>query len=81
MKINPSTWCRMALTVLLSLAAWAEQTHPILAIGSAAPDFELPGVDGKIHKLSDYASSPVLVVIFNCNHCPIAQMYERASPS
>src|ERR1700744_5753172 len=51
--------------------------HPILALGSPAPDFSLPGVDGKTHKLSDYASSPVLVVVFTCNHCPIAQMYEQ----
>ena len=51
--------------------------HPILALGSVAPDFSLPGVDGKTHSLSDYASSPVLVVVFMCNHCPIAQMYEQ----
>jgi thiol-disulfide isomerase/thioredoxin len=50
--------------------------HPILPIGSPAPDFSLPGVDGKSHSLSDYASSPVLAVIFACNHCPISQMYE-----
>jgi len=50
--------------------------HPILALGSQAPDFSLPGVDGQTHKLADYASSPVLVVVFMCNHCPIAQMYE-----
>ena len=50
--------------------------HPILPLGSRAPDFSLPGVDGKTHKLADYASSPVLVVVFMCNHCPIAQMYE-----
>jgi peroxiredoxin len=51
--------------------------HPILALGSQAPDFSLPGVDGKNHSLADYASSPVLVVVFMCNHCPIAQMYEQ----
>lgn len=60
-----------------SFALLAQQAHPILALGSPAPSFALPGVDGKIHKLSDYASSPVLAVIFTCNHCPIAQMYER----
>ena len=54
-----------------------QAAHPTLAIGSPAPDFALPGVDGKIHKLSDYAASPVLVVVFMCNHCPIAQMYEQ----
>lgn len=55
----------------------AETTHPTLPIGSPAPDFSLPGVDGKIHRLADYAASPVLVVVFTCNHCPIAQMYEQ----
>ena len=45
-------------------------------MGSQAPDFSLPGVDGKTHKLAEYPSSPVLVVVFTCNHCPIAQMYE-----
>ncbi|MBB5066336.1 redoxin domain-containing protein [Granulicella mallensis] len=66
-----------ALTSLMSLALHGQTSHPILSVGSPAPNFALPGVDGKIHKLSDYASSPVLVVVFTCNHCPIAQMYER----
>jgi peroxiredoxin len=65
------------LISFLSLALHGQQAHPILALGSPAPDFALAGVDGKVHKLSDYASSPVLAVIFTCNHCPIAQMYER----
>ena len=51
--------------------------HPILSLGSPAPDFSLPGVDGKMHRLADYASSPVLAIVFTCNHCPIAQMYEQ----
>lgn len=68
---------RLGAMVGLSLAAWAQPTHPILPIGSPAPNFELPGADGAIHKLSDYSSSAVLVVVFTCNHCPIAQMYER----
>lgn len=55
----------------------AAETHPILPIGSTAPDFALPGTDGNIHRLSDYAASPILVVVFTCNHCPIAQMYEQ----
>ena len=65
--------------VLLSMMAAPlfAQSHPILALGSAAPPFSLPGVDGKIHKLSDYAASPVLVVVFTCNHCPVAQVYEQ----
>ena len=50
--------------------------HPILQIGSPAPDFALPGVDGKTHKLGDYASAKILAVVFECNHCPVSQLYE-----
>ena len=74
--VQPRNVLRLGVVAVLSLAAWAQQAHPILAIGSPAPNFELPGVDGAIHKLSDYSASRVLVVIFICNHCPIAQMYE-----
>src|SRR5580704_18509881 len=41
-----------------------------LALGKKAPDFELPGTDGKTHRLADFAASPLLVVSFTCNHCP-----------
>jgi peroxiredoxin len=68
---------RAILFFLLISPAWGQTTHPILVLGSPAPDFALPGVDGKIHRLSDYASSPVLAVVFACNHCPISQMYEQ----
>jgi peroxiredoxin len=54
----------------------AEDEHPTLGIGSAAPDFSLPGIDGKTHKLSDYKSSELLAIVFTCNHCPTAQLYE-----
>ena len=67
-------WSLLALLVL-PLTCFAAE-HPILPLGSPAPDFALPGVDGKIHKLSDYASSKLLAVVFTCDHCPNAQMYE-----
>src|ERR1700733_7153202 len=69
---------KLLLVLLMTVGVGsAEEVHPILAFGSPAPDFSLPGVDGKTHKLSDYASSPILVVVFTCNHCPIAQIYEQ----
>jgi peroxiredoxin len=70
-------WKLLAVLLVVLGTARAEEVHPILALGSPAPDFALPGVDGQVHKLADYASSPILVVVFTCNHCPIAQMYER----
>jgi peroxiredoxin len=41
-----------------------------LELGQPAPDFELPGVDGKRYSLRDFAAAKVLVVGFTCNHCP-----------
>ena len=47
-----------------------------LELGAAAPDFALPGVDGKTYRLADFAAAKVLVFVFTCNHCPTAQAYE-----
>lgn len=66
-----------AVFVLISTVAWAAPELPkTLEIGAKAPDFALPGVDGKVHKLAEYDSAKVLVVVFTCNHCPTAQAYE-----
>jgi peroxiredoxin len=54
----------------------ANVDHPVLPIGSPLPDFSLPGVDGKTHKASEYASGKVLAVVFESNHCPVSQLYE-----
>jgi peroxiredoxin len=69
-------WRAIFLLLVIS-PVYGQTAHPILALGSPVPDFALPGVDGKVHRLSDYASSPVLAVVFACNHCPISQMYEQ----
>lgn len=50
---------------------------PTLQIGAQAPDFDLPGVDGRNWRLTDFATAKVLVVVFTCNHCPTAQYYEE----
>jgi len=69
----------IAMIVLLAVASVAAADPPglkTLPIGSAAPDFSLPGVDDRTHSLKDFASARMLVVIFTCNHCPTAQAYE-----
>ncbi len=53
------------------------QAHPTLAIGKKAPDFDLPGVDGKRYTLASFAGAKVLVFVFTANHCPTAQAYEE----
>ena len=47
-----------------------------LEIGQRAPEFCLPGVDGKDHTLSQYKDKKAVVVMFTCNHCPYVQAYE-----
>src|SRR6186713_2071155 len=66
----------LAFFLLLSGAAWAIDDPQTLPIGSPAPEFSLPGVDGKTYTLKDFASSKILLIVFTCNHCPTAQAYE-----
>ena len=47
-----------------------------LQIGDAAPDFALPGIDGKTYTLADFAEAPVLMVAFLSNHCPYSHAAE-----
>lgn len=68
---------RIGLGVLLACTAACGGGGRALAIGSAAPDFSLPGIDGKTHSLAEYSSSRVLAVVFTCNHCPASQLYEE----
>ena len=69
------TATRLLILALISLpfAASANQPPPVLEIGQSAPDFVLPGVDGKDHSIKDFADSRILVVMFTCNHCPDAR--------
>jgi peroxiredoxin len=43
-----------------------------MAVGTAAPAFSLPGVDGKTWSLDSFEDAKLLVVVFTCNHCPYA---------
>ena len=43
---------------------------PVCDFGAPAPDFSLPGVDGKTWTLRDCVGEKGLLVMFICNHCP-----------
>jgi len=45
----------------------------MLPLGTQAPHFSLPNVDGKTVALEDFKSAKGLVVIFMCNHCPFVK--------
>ena len=39
-------------------------------LGTPAPDFALPGVDGRVHTRDSCRGEAGLLVVFMCNHCP-----------
>lgn len=42
----------------------------MLQLGTKAPDFSLPNIDGSVVSLADFADKKGLLVVFMCNHCP-----------
>lgn len=49
-------------------------------LGSKAPPFSLPGVDGKTYSLESFKNARGLLVVFMCNHCPyVIAVHERLS--
>ncbi len=59
-----------------------------LELGRDAPDFDLPGVDGRDYRLADFTEARLLIVVFSCNHCPYVigsedrmnQLYDDYTP-
>lgn len=64
------------LLSVLPMFSFAFDERKTLAIGAPAPDFNLPGIDGKTYTLQSFRNAKVLVVVFMCNHCPTSQAYE-----
>ena len=52
---------------------------PVCDFGRPAPDFRLPGVDGKTWTLNDARGKNGLLVMFICNHCPYVRPCVTAS--
>lgn len=50
------------------------QSHAMVANGADAPDFTLPGHDGKSYSLSDYAGKTVVLEWFN-HECPFVRKH------
>lgn len=65
----------LALT-LLPAGLIAGEFNKALSVGDGAPAWaDLPGTDGKKHSLADF-QEPVVVLVFTCNSCDVAQQYE-----
>ncbi len=60
----------LAALPAIAISIFAEEGVADLPIGAPAPDFALPGIDDKTHRLADYKDGKVLVIFFTSNHCP-----------
>ena len=51
----------------------ARTPSTMLPLGTQAPHFQLPNVDGRVLSLADVAGPKGTVVMFICNHCPFVK--------
>ena len=73
---SPCFACALCILFAAALATCAEDGLRDLNIGDPAPDFALPGIDGKTHHLSDYKDGKLLMIAFISNHCPTSHAAE-----
>jgi peroxiredoxin len=69
---------KIAFFLLISIASirFAEaQTG--YKVGDIATDFSLKNVNDKMVSLADYSNAKGFFIVFTCNHCPYAKMYEQ----
>ena len=72
-RIAKSGFVLAALLLIPCVRGYAGQ----LKIGQAAPDFQgVIGIDDQKHSLADYRDAKLVVLVFTCNHCPVAQAYQ-----
>jgi peroxiredoxin len=65
-----------SLLLVLVLATAMTAPENGYEIGDIATDFSLKNVDGEMVSLSDYPDAKGYIVIFTCNECPYAKLYE-----
>ncbi len=63
-------------SLLVGQAAEPKEASGGVGPGDEAPEFELFGVDYRYHSLEMYKDKAATVVVFTCNHCPVAKGYE-----
>lgn len=68
----------LALCALAAAPAPAGKFNKKLDVGSAAPTWDaLEATDGKRYAFADFKEKDVLVVVFTCNSCVVAEIYEE----
>jgi peroxiredoxin len=67
------------LILLASVLLFFSATRKLdrYAVGEKAEDFLLKNVDGRMIGLTDFPDAKGYIIVFTCNHCPYAQLYEQ----
>lgn len=63
-------------TLLVLIVSWG-MGYAQVKVGDIAPDFNLKNTDGQMVSLSDYRNEKGVILVFTCNHCPYAKLYEQ----
>lgn len=71
------TWIKTLIVAAVVVLVAAGCDAAKLNLGDAAPGWSgIVGTDDKPHGLSDYKDAKLIVLVFTCNHCPVARAYE-----
>jgi len=62
-----------ACFIMLGIMAKAQSGYQV---GNVAADFDLKNVDGKNVSLASYEKAKGYIVVFTCNTCPVAKIYQ-----
>ncbi len=77
MKLTSCFLFALFAGVLVASPVGAGKFNKKINIGDAAPSWEkLEGTDGKKYSFTDWKDKDVLVVVFTCNSCIVAEVYE-----
>ena len=68
---------KLLLAVLLIILTISATLAGGYEVGDIANDFSLKNIDGKMISLKDYNDAKGYIVVFTCNHCPYAKLYEQ----
>ena len=65
-----------SLFLFMSLFFTTNISNPGYDIGDVATDFKLENIDGKFVSLTDFKEAKGFIIVFTCNTCPYAVLYE-----
>lgn len=78
MKLMKPMYAYLTVFLFLSIGViYAQNDKKGFGVGDVAADFTLKNIDGKMISTKDYKDAKGIVVIFTCNTCPYAKLYEN----